>query len=167
MILSLSKTPTWVLFTVSILPMLIIFNDAAIWAISNILIFSFLALWLYLITTQLLNRKILLSQFNKNKFVALLVTSLLYTVALSIYFSITSNNYEEPPWIFLIIIPGNIFLAYAFLFILNFIAKLIATIESEETMTFDKYASYFFCLLVFPIGIWWMNPKIKSLIKKK
>jgi len=95
-----------------------------------------------------------------------LVISLLYTIALSIYFSITPNNYEEPPWIFLIIIPGNILLAYAYFFILNFIAKLIATIESEKITTFDKYASYFFCLFFFPIGIWWMNPKIKSLIRK-
>jgi hypothetical protein len=166
MILSLSKTPTWVLFAVSILPVVMIYNDAAVWALSNILIFSFLSLWLYSITTQLLNRQIFASAFNRTKFIVILASSLLYSVGLSIYFSITSNNYEEPPWIFLIIIPGNIFLAYAYFFILNFTAKLIATIESKKIITFDKYASYFFCLLFFPIGIWWMNPKIKVLIKK-
>lgn len=164
MLRSISNTPTWLLFFMSILPLITIYDNAIVWALCNIVIFTFFSIWLLSIVNSLLKKNRDLINLNKYKFFGLLFISLLYSIIISIYFCFSYNNYEEPLWIFLIIIPANVFLAYSYFFILNFIAKLIATVESQKAVTFENYAGYFFCLIFFPIGIWWLNPKIKSLL---
>ncbi len=164
---SISKTPTWVLFIASILPIIFISNDAKVWAITNIILFLFFSLWVYSITTQLTTKIKYASTFNANKFVTILILSMTYIVLISIYYIYTSDNYEEPKWLFAIIIPGNIFLGYAYFYLLNYISKIISTAELKKPVKFDQYANYFFCLLFFPIGIWWVNSKIRLLIERE
>jgi hypothetical protein len=48
-------------------------------------------------------------------------------------------------------------------YVIWFIAKAIATIEQNEVVTFDTYAENFFLLWFFPIGIWFMHPKVRKI----
>lgn len=163
MISQISKTPTWILFFLSIIPIIIETNNPKVWAITIAVIFAFFAFWCYSIIIKLtFNGRV----FNIMKFKLILILALLYVVFVCIYYVFTLEMPENLRVIFFAIIPGHIFLAYAYLYLLNFISKVISTLEFEKAVKFNEYISYFICLFFFPIGIWWINPKIKSLIEK-
>ena len=53
---------------------------------------------------------------------------------------------------------------YCLFYLIWFIAKSIATIENGRIVGFDIYSGNFFLLWFFPIGIWWMHPKIRKIL---
>jgi hypothetical protein len=60
-------------------------------------------------------------------------------------------------------IVASFFMGYSMIYIYWFIAKSIATVENQKKIGFDAYSRYFFLVWIFPIGIWWMHPKVKKI----
>ena len=161
----ISKTPTFILFILSISPIIFTEYNPKYFAIINIFIIIFFALWLYSIVKMLLNKERKNLAFNERRFDTILLISLAYSIFLSIYFVITYSS-SDVSWVLIIIIPGNFFLGYSYFYLLNYTSRVISSVEVGKLVKFDQYASYFFCLIFFPIGIWWISPKIKSLLER-
>jgi hypothetical protein len=161
MTLKFSKIPLLILCCVSIVPVVFINLPPNFWAYLNILVILFFSLWAYSVTTILLAQ----NKYDENikfwKFVSALVFVDIYTVALSIYYSLTYNT-DDPKWFLLVVIIGHFLLSYNFFYILRFISKALATAELKRTVTITNYFNYIFMLLFFPVGIWWLYPKIQT-----
>gem|GEM_PF-6350695 len=83
---------------------------------------------------------------------------------LCLYFNGTD---EVNGWILVLILVGQFILLYCFIYLLIFISRSIAILEFQKPVGFSEFAGYFFCLFFFPIGIWWVNAKIRYLIRKE
>jgi len=78
-------------------------------------------------------------------------------------YTINQDNFKDYGWTASIIIPLHLYSMYGLFYCLYFIAKSIATIENNRPVKFDNYAGNFFLLWFFPIGIWWMHPKVRRI----
>jgi hypothetical protein len=166
MLYSLSKSPTWLLFLVSILPILMGDFGLKLWAVSIVIICVFFSLWLFVIAKHLLIKVSSVQMFNFRKFKRVLITAAIFTLLLSTNMAFMNDNGLFAKWAVVVLTIGQFALLYCYIFILNFVAKSIATVELQKTANFEQYASYFFCLFFFPIGIWFLNPRIKALLRK-
>lgn len=68
------------------------------------------------------------------------------------------------PAIFLVTMPFHLFYMFCIFYTAYFMAKAIKTAELQRKVTFDDFASEFFLMWFFPIGIWIIQPKINKLI---
>lgn len=161
-----TKTPTSVLSCLSIVPIVFILLPPDIWAYINILAFSFLALWLYSITKMLSNKNKFDKGLKFGNFALILFSVMLYVIFLSIYFARTFNQLDDPGWFLLVILIGHSFLLFSIFYLTNFVAKSISTLDKKMIVVFNDYAQYFFLLLFFPVGIWWLHSKIKSVANR-
>ena len=158
-----ARTPLLLLSCLSILPIAFIGLSPDIWAYTNVVIFSFFALWAFSITKLLLYKNNYDADLKLGKFSAILIIATAYVIFLSLHYANTYNNFDEPGWFLLVILIGHSFLFYSIFYLTNFISKTIATVDKKGIVTFSDYAQYFFLLLIFPIGIWWLDSKIKLL----
>ena len=96
-----------------------------------------------------------------------LLFMLIYFIVVFIAFDggyeINQDSYKDYGWSAAVIIPLHLFAMYCMFYIIWFIAKCIATIENNSIVGFDKYAGNFFLLWFFPIGIWWIHPKVRKI----
>ena len=54
-----------------------------------------------------------------------------------------------------------------FLITIYFTSKILKTIELNEKVKFRQFISYFLLMLFYPIGIWFIQPKLNLLVKKR
>lgn len=153
------KTPTWLLFVISIIPIVLIQSHEVVWAVGNIIAGLFYGLWFWAISSL----PVKTTAFNKPKFKIRLIFTLIYFIALSIYFCFTYKDYDEPTWIYLIIIPCHLIAGYCYIFIVRYFITLLTANDINKE---HNYIFYLLGTVFFPIGIWWINPKIKEIIKK-
>ena len=64
---------------------------------------------------------------------------------------------------FYIILPIHLFVMFCVLYAFRFVAKSLALQEEVRFLTFRDYYRAFFLLWFFPIGVWWIQPKINRL----
>jgi len=62
-----------------------------------------------------------------------------------------------------IIFPLHIFAMYCMFYALFFIAKNLVTYEQKQTVKFYSFFGPFFLLWFFPIGIWFIQPRINKI----
>lgn len=73
----------------------------------------------------------------------------------------------EPPFIFLLIVPMHLFAMFCIFYCMYFVAKTIKTAELKRKVGFGDYAGEFFLIWFYPIGIWFIQPKVNQLIERK
>lgn len=159
---SISKTPLLVLCVLSLLPTVLVTGNSQVWAFTDVIIFNFFSLWVYSIVKRLLEKND--QQIKTAKFTRTLISTTIYISLLSIYYGLTYNNYDDPKWLLLIIIIGQFYLFFSSAYIVTFFAKTIAISDLKRPVKLTDYLSYTVLIVFFPIGIWWLYPKIKSLI---
>ncbi len=160
------RTPLLILFLLSISPFIFIGRiPSDIWAYVNTIIFSFFVMWVFSIIKTLLAKNTYDKSLRLGNFTAVLILVTLYFIFISLHYAQNYDNFDEPGWFLLLIIIGHPLLFFSILYLTNFIAKTISTINSKSTVKFSAYSEYFFLLLAFPIGIWWLYPKIQLAIK--
>jgi|SRR5579872_6659808 len=164
--LKFSEIPTLVLCLVSIAPMLVGEIALKYWPLSVIAVTIILGLWAYSVTRQLTARIKFASTKNFTKFRVALIFATAYIILLSFYYYFFGSDKNDPGWILLVIIIGQLALCYCFFYLLVFISKSIAMVDFEKPVNFSEFANYFFCLFFFPIGIWWVNSKIRDALAK-
>lgn len=67
----------------------------------------------------------------------------------------------------LFVVPMHLFSMFCIFYLLYFISKTIKTIELNQTVTFSEFAGEFFMIWFFPIGIWFIQPRINKIASKK
>lgn len=158
--------PTWQVFLLLIIPAF--FPTTTLFGLILTVVWAgLIAFCVYFLGNSLYERlpighdlKIIRFRFN-------LLFALVYLIIVLIVFEggyeINQDNYNDYGWLTLAVIPLHLFAMYCMFYTIWFIAKCIATIENNKVVGFDNYAGYFFLLWFFPIGIWWVHPKVRRI----
>jgi hypothetical protein len=64
-----------------------------------------------------------------------------------------------------IIIVGQFLLLAGAASIILFFAEIVALADLRRPVKFSEYVGYVIMIIFFPVGVWWLYPKIQSLIK--
>ena len=68
-----------------------------------------------------------------------------------------------------IMVWSAIILTVLYFYSVIFVAKILQTVELQKVkreVKFSDYAGEFFALLYFPIGLWWIQPRINKIFSK-
>lgn len=65
---------------------------------------------------------------------------------------------------FSLIVPLHLFSIFCMFYMLYFIAKTIKTVELQHVVKFDDFIGEFFLIWFYPIGIWFIQPKINKIV---
>lgn len=62
------------------------------------------------------------------------------------------------------IVPMHLLAMFAMFYALLFTAKRLVTLERKQEVTFFEYSGPFFLLWFFPIGVWFIQPRVNKLL---
>lgn len=78
---------------------------------------------------------------------------------------IQSHDASFNPMVFLMILPFHLLAIVGLFYILYFNARTIKTVEVQRKLTLSEYIGDFFLLWFFPIGVWFIQPRLNVLVK--
>ena len=158
--------PTWQVFLLLIIPCFFP-SMTLVGTILTIVWAAFIAYCVYILGDCLYQKLPVGHDLKINRFRFNLFFPLVYVIIVFILFDggyeINQNNYKEYGWSLFIIIPLHLYAMYCMFYTIWFIAKCIATVENNRVVGFDNYAANFFLLWFFPIGIWFVHPKVRKI----
>jgi len=70
------------------------------------------------------------------------------------------------PYIFLFIVPLHFFAMFCMLYNMFFVAKTYKIIELQREVDLSDFIGEFFLLWIYPVGIWFIQPKINKMAEK-
>ena len=82
-------------------------------------------------------------------------------------YNITDENYQDYGWKVWIYVPMHLYCFFSFFYAIRFTSKAIASIENNRNVDIGYYGTYMAGLFFFPIGIWWIQPKINKILRTK
>lgn len=104
---------------------------------------------------------------NLGRFKFFLFAPIVYMVFLFVMmylaFSKMSIDTEFDPMILIGLIPFHFFSVYCIFYCLYFISKSLKAVELQRPVDFNDYAGEFFLIWFYPIGIWFIQPRINKL----
>lgn len=164
--LNLFRLPTIVIFLsffiLGILPSLDFYGD-----VLAIMFVLFAGYFVYFLGNSLYKKLPVKHDLNVRRFNMRVLFCVLYVaivMAMSLlYNSGDRRNYTDLEGFVWIIIPFHLLAMYCMFYAIWFIAKCIATVENGKVVYFDTYAGLFFLLWFFPIGVWWIHPKLQKI----
>lgn len=84
------------------------------------------------------------------------------------FFVINMEDELEPSLsIFYMIIPLHLFTMFCIFYCIYFAARTFKATELQRPVTFPDFVGEFFMIWIFPLGIWFIQPRINDLIAKK
>lgn len=123
--------------------------------------------WLYAIGTNLHKMIPTSVHLNLKRFKIFLAIPFVYMVIITIIMILISTRHfdevEPSIPIFAGIMPLHFFSMFCIFYCLYFVAKVIKTVERQQEVTFSDFAGEFFLIWFYPIGIWFIQPKINKL----
>lgn len=125
--------------------------------------------WLYSIGVGLDSKIPRELKLNLGRFKMSLLVPMLYLLFLSIFMGtmmndmIQSDGQPDSP-IFGLIIPLHLFAMFCLFYCLYFVAKTLKTAELQKNVEFGDFAAEFFLIWCYPIGIWFIQPKLNKLM---
>jgi hypothetical protein len=66
-----------------------------------------------------------------------------------------------------VVIPLHLFSMFCIFYLLHFVSKTIKTTELKRNVNFSEFAGEFFMIWFFPIGIWFIQPRLNKIASKK
>lgn len=103
-------------------------------------------------------------------FFPLIYISLFLIYLLSTFFGFTINP-EDINLIsllgFVILVPLHLFAMFCMFYTLYFVAKTFKTVELQRKVTSSDYIGDFFLIWFFPIGLWFIQPKLNKIINQE
>jgi hypothetical protein len=124
--------------------------------------------WFYAIGVSMSKKlpdtvKMNLTKFKCFMFIAITYMGVLY---LFVYFRLFESAYRviQPNWLIItVIITLYLFSLFCIFYCVYFVAKSIKAVELQQPVAFFDYAGELCSLLLFPIGIWAIQPKINKI----
>ena len=109
------------------------------------------------------------------KFKVFFFIPMVYMLLITLFMLISMNglmtNGTEPSRaligiLFAIIVPLHLFSMFCIFYSLYFVAKTFKTVELQREVSFSDFVGEFFLIWFYPIGIWFIQPKINKMIEK-
>ena len=133
-----------------------------------ILIYIFLFFgWLYAVGTNLYNKLPKSVPMSVKRFKLFLVIAVIYLLFLNplngyiasekVVIGMGASNVAAA------IVPVHLFSMFCMFYCLYFISKELKAVEWQRPVTFSVYTGEFFLIWFFPIGIWFIQPRINKL----
>jgi len=128
--------------------------------------------WFWALGTNLYKKLPPTVEMNITRFKAFLLIPIVYIILLFpiMAFFMSDNfvsNSDTPPNGLLFIIPLHLFTLFCIFYCIYFIAKELKTVEWQRPVTFNDYAGEFFLIWFFPIGVWFIQPRINKLFDEQ
>jgi len=111
-----------------------------------------------------------LKRFKFFFFVPLIYFGIIFIAGIVIIPQIPFGN-EQPPSIgfilplILVMVLLHFFSIFCIIYILYFIAKTLKSVELQREAHFSDYIGEFFLMWCFPIGIWFIQPRINKIVQ--
>jgi hypothetical protein len=161
--------PAWQVFLLLIIPCFFP-DETLVGTILTIIWAAFIAYCIYFLGASLYQKLPAGHDLKIKRFHFNLLFPVVYLTIVSILFrggyEINQNDYQEYGWTLAIILPLHLFTMYCIFYTIWFIAKCIATIENNKMVGFDSYAGNFFLIWFFPIGVWFIQPKVRKIFSE-
>lgn len=142
-----------------------------------VLSYGGLYLWMWAVGTGLQDKLPETVKMKIGRFKWSIIIPIIYFTILSIIIVVTTNivindaNFLErdvsfiPPFLFLFLLFHLLSIACIF-YSFFFTAKTYKSVELQKEATFSDCMGEFFLIWFFPIGIWFLQPKINKMVKK-
>lgn len=133
--------------------------------------------WMWAVGVQLQNKLPEEITMNVNRFKWSIFVPIIYFTIISIIIVVITNivltddNFLArdvsflPPFLFIFLIFHFLSIACIF-YSFYFTAKTYKSVELQKEVTFSDCMGEFFLIWFFPIGIWFLQPKINKMVKK-
>lgn len=160
--------PSWQIFLLWMLPAL--FPPSYFGLVLMILWLVFMFYSMYFLCYSLYQKLPSGHDLNFNRFKFHLFFVVVYSVIVILFFDggyeINQDNFKDFGWRVYLIVPLHILMFYCMFYILWFLAKAISTIQNKRVVTLGNYATDFFLLVLWPIGIFWVHPKVRQIFSE-
>jgi hypothetical protein len=120
--------------------------------------------WFYAIGTGLQQYIPAAHRLRTGFFKVTVLTPLVYFFIASILFFNFDGFF---PVTLILIVPLHFFSIFCFFHNFYFVAKTVKTAEYQRSTTFGDYAGEFFLLWFYPVGVWFIQPKVNDVIAGK
>ena len=108
--------------------------------------------------------KMYLRKFKWFMFIPVVYIFILYIFIHFVLFKAVSNGEQlNNTVIIAIIVPFHLFSIFCIFYCIYFNAKSLKTAELQRAITFSDYVVEFFLLWFFPIGVWFIQPRINKM----
>lgn len=165
----------WQLFLILVvLPIFLPSDNSASLAISFIIwliIGGVMFGWLYSTGVNLHKKLPQSMSMNLSVFKSMILIPLVYIVAISTYFASSlqaqpNGQVQLSSGFFRLIFTIHLLAMFCILYCFYFNAKSLKAVEWQKPVTFSDYAGEFFLIWFFPIGIWFIQPRINKLFDR-
>ncbi len=102
-------------------------------------------------------------RLNVSGFKFFVLFPLIYFVLFTGQMSLLMSETRVNPLIFIAIVPLHLFAMFCMLYNLYFVARTFKTIELQRKVELGDYIGEFFLLWFYPVGIWFIQPKINKM----
>ncbi|MFB6319423.1 hypothetical protein [Saccharicrinis sp. FJH54] len=143
-----------------------------------VIMFIFTAIiygWIWSVSTGLQNKLPEGVTMKMNRFKVFFIIPVVYLflimLAISIFMGDLASLDTEPDpvkmfTLVLALLPFHFFAIFCILYIQYFTAKTLKTVEYQREVSFGDFIGEFFLIWFYPIGIWFLQPKINAFVRK-
>ena len=151
----IAQLPNWLIYLLVFLPL---FGITLLPAVIRYAVGYFLLIWYLCVAFELHKRLPAGVNLSLKKYIFTLAYSLIYLEISHYIFEPGAIDKSYVPFI----IPFHLFAMYCIFYGFYFISKSLVAIEDNKDVRFDRYLGTIFMMWFFPIGIWFVVPRIKK-----
>lgn len=104
------------------------------------------------------------ARYYKFSFVFLIISLAATTLLFGGRYSLNEPNYGAFGSSIWLVLPLHLYTMWSILHVVYFSAKMLTSKIEGKVVGFNKSSEYFFAILFFPIGVWFIQPKAQQLI---
>lgn len=123
--------------------------------------------WIYSIGIagyeRLHDKKGISIQYFRNNFIFIACYVLALNYSTEGGYTITNENYQDFGAALWVIVPLHLYFMWSMLYMFYFAAKMLASSMEQRIVGFEDWISNFLSLWCFPIGVWFVQPRVNRL----
>jgi hypothetical protein len=142
------------------------FSDSMVLLIITAIFYAILPLWIWIVATGLQDKVPENVKLKVNRFRIFFIIPVVYFILYMILFFPSLIKFQVEPTIFLIIMPLHFFAMFCMIYCIYFTAKTLKTVELQRIVHSSDYIGEFFLIWLFPIGVWFIQPRINKIVQQ-